>query len=531
MCSSATAGDVYLMTLALGLRHGLSWAAQVDILKMINALFGRKVVDDTKHTQISSLLQEPKLANDLLTYRFNREKVDEDALEDIYDGSEYRKHCVEGGVLANPNNFSYCFNTDGIQTGVSCSVNKTIWPIFICVNELPLAERQRNVLLAGIYVGRSHPNMNTFLEPFVDQANKLSTEGVTLTNSSGEIVTSKLIPTCAVVDSPARCSMLQMNQYNSVFGCTYCYANTVHTEVGRRFSCSNVGEPRTHESTVNDMLIANEMRDTVRNKQKRRYRGVWRPSVLMGLKYFDLIKGFVPDYLHSLLLGAVKQHMEILLSQRKTEFWENMEEDTGIEHLISLLDSYIKDITPPHLITRLPGSLANRDLWKASQWRSWLLFYAIVCMKGELKEKYLKHFGMLAVAANILLQKSISQSDLQFAEILLIKYCYLCEEYFGTGSMNYSIHLQLHIAQGVRSFGGLWTHNTFLYEGQNRYLLQLMSSPRKLSVQLSNKYMAYFSLSKLCKTLSSNENTVDFITVPMVVYLGGTVNLLFLQLR
>lgn len=42
--------------------------------------------------------------------------------------------------------------------------------------------------------------------------------------------------------------------------------------------------------------------------------GMWGPSHLMNLKYFDLVDGMSPDYLHAILLGVAKQHTEILIS-------------------------------------------------------------------------------------------------------------------------------------------------------------------------------------------------------------------------
>lgn len=45
------------------------------------------------------------------------------------------------------------------------------------------------------------------------------------------------------------------------------------------------------------------------NKNRRKiqdFKGVWGPSPLMNLKYFDLVKGMVPDYMHSVMLGVIK---------------------------------------------------------------------------------------------------------------------------------------------------------------------------------------------------------------------------------
>ena len=78
---------------------------------------------------------------DSLNHRFQRVKADPSGIEDVYDGSLYRKHFVPGGFLAEPLNVSFCFlNTDGVA--IFRSSNFGVWPLFFLVNELPPALRQ-----------------------------------------------------------------------------------------------------------------------------------------------------------------------------------------------------------------------------------------------------------------------------------------------------------------------------------------------------------------------------------------------------
>lgn len=610
-CTKFTASDVSLMVLTLGLRHNLSWAAQIDILKMVKLLFDNDSVPSSRHlyynyifpqhkknykhgkneidkietechlfcascqvllgkrdlstnlgkqinsapkelkckcgettmtssapyfvslsleSQFRQALKNKELANALLTHRFNRTKCQPDSKDDIFDGLQYKKFFDNGGLLSNPHNFSYSFNTDGVKAGNSCSVNRTMWPLYVTINEIPLKLRNKYVFLAGLYVGKHHPYMNSFLVPFIEQANKLSSQGMTWCSHTGQTVVSKVIPLCAVVDSPARSSMLQMNSSTSQFGCTFCYQQTQYSVKGRRFSGRRKGDDRTHESSVADMDVADRKQSQKLPEKMKRHNGFWQSSVLRELNYFHLVKGFVPEYMHALLLGAVRQHTELLLDpQHKKKFWINMTDDIGIEHLKTLMDTYLRAITPPQCITRLIRPLSEMDNWKASEWRLWLVFYFIVCCKNELKPKYLNHFAMLAVAANILLQKSISSRELDEAEVLILKYVFFFEEYFGDTSMNYCIHLLTHIVAGARNYGPLFTHNAFVYEGQNRYLLQMLKSPYKVVKQLTTKYMIFSSLPDLCTKLATCEDTGDFCEnligqrLKRFVHTGGTV--------
>ena len=59
--------------------------------------------------------------------------------------------------------------------------------------------------------------MNIFLDPLVNQSNKLSSEGLKWMNNGCEI-TSKLFPLGCCVDSPARSAMLNMKKFNGYNG-------------------------------------------------------------------------------------------------------------------------------------------------------------------------------------------------------------------------------------------------------------------------------------------------------------------------
>ena len=57
---------------------------------------------------------------------------------DIYDGNVYQE-LVRDGFLANKDNISFLFNTDGIP--VFKSSGFSFWPLFLLINELPYKMR------------------------------------------------------------------------------------------------------------------------------------------------------------------------------------------------------------------------------------------------------------------------------------------------------------------------------------------------------------------------------------------------------
>ena len=164
------------------------------------------------------------------------------------------------------------------------------------INELPDHLRKKHMILAGLWVAKTEPDMACFLTPFVETANRLSSTGFTW-SFKGTETTSKLFPLGCCVDSPARCAMLNMKQFNGFHGCTYC-CHPAERVSKKNNICkypmqTTVPKPRTDKSIKAQMLEAHE------KNNKDDIQGVWGPSALMNLKYFDLVKG---NFLNKLFL-------------------------------------------------------------------------------------------------------------------------------------------------------------------------------------------------------------------------------------
>ena len=64
--------------------------------------------------------------------------IDGQQMTDVYSGILYQQH-VATGFLANPNNISLIFNTDGLP--VFKSSKFSFWPLYLLINELPYKMR------------------------------------------------------------------------------------------------------------------------------------------------------------------------------------------------------------------------------------------------------------------------------------------------------------------------------------------------------------------------------------------------------
>ncbi|XP_028982530.1 uncharacterized protein LOC107046648 [Diachasma alloeum] len=163
--------------------------------------------------QLKPFLKVPNMKK-ILNYRSERVKKVEDNIKDIFDGQAYIRLQQEN--IISSSDFTYSFNTDGFN--VHRSSGASAWPIFIIINEVPPNLRQKYMFLAELWYDKDEPNMNSYLKPFVEEANHLSSKGIRWKPDRSSDVTSKFIPTCCVVDSKCRCKLLGMAQYSGYYG-------------------------------------------------------------------------------------------------------------------------------------------------------------------------------------------------------------------------------------------------------------------------------------------------------------------------
>ena len=130
--------------------------------------------------------------------------------------------------------------------------------------------------------------------------------------------------------------------------------------------------------------------------------GIKGPSVLNYFTYYDVIQGTTIDYMHCVLQRACKLLLNLWFAPAYAGniFSASSEIDTVNKRLL--------EIKPPDLITRVPRSLEDRRFWKASELRSWLLFYSLPCLFGILAEECFQHLACFVEVLWLMLQDSIT---------------------------------------------------------------------------------------------------------------------------
>lgn len=390
-------------------------------------------------------------------------------------------------TLTKKHILSIMINTDGVS--LKKSNNASFWPLQIICNFLPpnLRYQIKNIIVTTLYYSNKKPNMDDLFKPFAEEMNALSESGIIVNNEFFALTV-----THAIFDLPARAAFQKLRQYNGHDACPYCFHHGEAVDKGVRYTYSaDEIEIRTYQS----FLDAYDNVRRHRNDENYADHGVYAISPAIAFEHFDLAHSFGIDYMHCILLGVAKRTHEIWLNP-------SLHHDSHLsKNLQDELNQRICSIKPCQFISRLPRSLENRRSFKASEYRSLLLYYLPVCLRGILKKKYLDHFNLLSSSIYKLLGTNITSDDLNAIEENLKTFVEQYEELYGKNNMKMNVHLILHLTSSVKYLGPLWSISMFAFESNNAMFGQCVKGNTDIIAQITTKYVISKSNQKnhLCK--------------------------------
>ncbi|XDV23432.1 hypothetical protein PO909_028010 [Leuciscus waleckii] len=430
-------------------------------------------------SQIKDILENPK--NTL-----ERKMSSNGIINDIHSGIEYEKLIRSGKI--SEEDVSLLWNCDGIP--VFKSSNCQLWPIQCQIIELDPKERKNNICIPCIWFGEKKPNMTTLLTPFVDELQELEQNGIKWSDTQSQQHSSKVHALICSSDSVARPQIRNTKQFNGIYGCDFCY----HKGGGSYSYISP--EPLLR-------CESEHFQHAMAGTPKQPVMGVKGPSPLMKLANFQMINGFVPEYQHSVCLGVTRQLMTLWLDST------NHDKPWYMGTKTEEIDKQLLAIQPPRELTRVPRSVKERKFWKASEWRSFLLFYSLPVLCGILSKKYWNHLFLLVFGIYTLLQEKIQMVDIDNAEKALKKFVMEFQKLYGTENMSFNVHLMTHISASVRNWGPLWATSTFSFESFNGTLLKFFNGTTHVQQQIVKRFLKWRDLTiKEDKHMRNAKDTV-----------------------
>lgn len=440
-----------LAVMAFSLRHSLSKVAVKDLLRLINIhlpegslpesmyLFNKNFEECKKSIDFHVFCKQcqsylgltEELYCGICHKNYSRKTAIAEGCYFVYTSLKSQlKGLMESASLsqhfldedASSRDVTLTWNCDGMPAFQSG--NGSVWPIQCIVDLLPPELQKKHILVTGLWFGSSKPQFSTFLKPFVEECKELAGDGMNWYNPvDNSEYTCKVYAKTLTCDSVARCQLQGISQFNGYFGCSWCLHEGKRVAKGNGHIMAypfieNPSPPaRTHK------IIRDECIKMVSGQVPSF--GVRSVSPLLLLPQFNMVSSFPVDYMHAVCEGVV---------EKITNLWfdsSNHREPWYVGNRIDEIDSRISCIVPPDEITRLPRSPSQRAHWKASEFRSWLLFYCLPVLYGILPNVHLTHVLLLVHAVWILLQESVSNTDLCSSHRILTEFVKQMEILYG----------------------------------------------------------------------------------------------------
>lgn len=439
--------------------------------------------------QIKQLFEKQNLSKKLQLVPENEEFI-----QDLTDGCEYKR--VNNRAEKGPFDLTLIFYTDGLSLVKSAASH--CWPLMFVIAELPPSIRYSYIVTFGLWCSNKlKPPMNLFLQPFCTKVQECFNVGVEWVDSlSGEKHTSKIIVPLFIADAPARAQIQNILNFNGKYGCNICEIKTTR--------CKRTGGKKTVRvyPYKRQLYLRTKYRMKIQAEEcnVELMRGVKGHTIISILPKIDISKCIIPEYMHSVLLGVVKQFINI---------WVNKNGPWKLTKHMKEINNYIKRIKPLKQFKRNPRALNNFQNFKATEFYNFLLFYSIPLLSNYLPQIYLEHWMLLVVSIYNLLKEKINiVSDLEVSEQLLSEFVSNIKVLYGEQELSYNIHQLLHLCLSVKRWGPLWANSAFMFENQNGLLAKSVHGKHNLGKELLNN-LQIIQATRVLKCLSQNLNIVQ----------------------
>lgn len=328
---------------------------------------------------------------------------------------------------------SVTLNVDGLP--VHSSTTNSFWPI-LCVLDQSIIKVP---FIVGLYYGESKPDdVNNYLRPFVDECLYLEKKGITINNKKFAFRLS-----CIIADAPARAFLKCIKSHNSLYACEKCKQEG--TYIGR-----TTWQYTTRLNLRTDVGFNNEGYEDHQLSK----------SVLTELD-LGLVTQVPLDYMHLVCLGVVKRLIRVWVDNGPKKCKLNaINIDKISKRLLEIKNNHY-----PREFSRRPRPLKLFKYWKATEFRSFILYLGPVVLANVLSNNLYKHFLVLHCAIYLLCSDFCEDSEWRtYANDLLHCFVRNVPTFYCKELLVYNFHNLLHLERDAFNFGKLDNFSAFPFE-------------------------------------------------------------------
>jgi hypothetical protein len=337
---------------------------------------------------------------------------------------------------------------DGVP--VSRSSNNQFWPILGVVDQAT----DNSPFVIGLFYGETKPNpCSLFLKQTISELKHLEELGIDI---RGKLYKVRL--RCVIADAPARSYLKLCPLFNGYNGCERC--RDKGTWLGR--------------------VVFLNLNSRLRKDSECQSVSLQERSPFCSLK-FGLVSQFPLDYMHLVCLGVMRK---FLFAWTKGKIPHKLS-----QRQITEVSSSLVDLVPhiPSEFCRKPRSLREIDHFKATEYRTFLLYTGPLVLREFLPQEKYEHFLILSSAIHILISPRSNLEWISFSEKLLYKFVSDTSRLYSKEFLIYNLHSLIHLANDVRQFGPLDNISAFKFENYMQTLKKMTRSSNHKLEQVANR--------------------------------------------
>ena len=352
-------------------------------------------------------------------------------------------------------------NVDGLP--LHKSTNVQFWPIVCTVDT-------REAFIVALYQGDKKPNdVNEFLREFLQEYDHLHANGLEI-NGKHFAITLK----CWVCDAPARSFLKCIKGHTGYYACERCKIRGVYHNNKVTYPMDGLYERRTDEA-----FAAMEYHDAPDGDNHQT--GLPSPLIAGGL---NAVSSVVIDVMHNVYLGTWKRFLMFLFAVGSRATCRLSQ---GQKRQVD--ERYLR-IRLPREFSRQPRSIYDLDHWKATEFRSSLLYTGFVFLRGIVSQAVYDLYLKLAVAMIVLHTENEVKRNryLPFARALLLEFIRDSGHVLGGDYVVYNVHCLCHVPDDVEHFGSsVNALSAFPYENHLQSIKKLVKGPTNPIAQVFSR--------------------------------------------
>lgn len=418
----------------------------------------------------------PDLPRDSRTFKRTPRKT---IVQDLANGTYYHFGLLQTISAFLKKNIDYVTgNLLNIDVGIDGlplfkSSKSQFWPILGNVVGFP------DVFVIGNYHGTEKPvNSELFLKQFISDGLDKIKNGI-IFNGKKYFIKFRAF----VCDAPARSFVLQIKGHTGYSACTKC------TTVGK-YVLNRVTFPELDASLRTDQSFMDR-------EDPNHHHSTSEP---LGLERIDIgcVSQFPLDYMHCVLLGVMKQLLNLWIKVRRRPFSLSAEQINKISDLIKVLCPQVT-----FEFKRKPRTLDNFERFKATEFRLFLLYLGPLVLKGNLPVIYYNHFIKFHVAIRILSDPIDCVQNNELARNLLTDFVTEFSQLYGEHTITFNVHNMIHVADDVLQFGNFDNYSAFKFENYMQVLKKRVRKGSQPLKQLVNRIKEEDSVTEIFGFCSS----------------------------